>query len=176
MESIPAEMPLFNMAELRAALPAGRRLIGLDPGAKLIGVALSDVGLMLATPYGSLRRGKLPAAAADLTVLARKEGAGGLVVGWPLSMDGAVGPAAQAVRDWARALSDLTALPAALWDERLSSSAVNRFLINELDLTRRKRAALVDSMAAAYILQAALDASIPGPALGAGGQPLTEAG
>jgi putative holliday junction resolvase len=176
MESIPAEMPLFNMAELRTALPAGRRLIGLDPGAKLIGVALSDVGLMLATPYGSLRRGKLSAAAADITALARKEGAGGLVVGWPLSMDGTMGPAAQAVRDWARALSDGTALPAALWDERLSSSAVNRFLISEMDLTRRKRAALVDSMAAAYILQAALDASVPGPAPGAGGQPFTEAG
>ncbi len=169
MESIPAEMPLFNMAELRAALPAGRRLIGLDPGAKLIGVALSDVGLMLASPYGSLRRGKLSTAAADITALARKEGAGGMVVGWPLSMDGTMGPAAQAVRDWARALTDMTRLPAALWDERLSSSAVNRFLIDEMDLTRRKRATLVDSMAAAYILQAALDASVPGPALGAGG-------
>lgn len=176
MESIPVEMPLFNMAELRAALPAGRRLIGLDPGAKVIGVALSDVGLMLASPYGSVRRGKLSAVAAEIIALVRKEGAGGLVVGWPLSMDGAMGPAAQAVRDWARALSDLTALPAALWDERLSSSAVNRFLISEMDATRRKRAALVDSMAAAYILQAALDASVLGPTPGADGQDSVEAG
>ena len=174
MESIPAGMPLFNMAELRAAVPAGQRLIGLDPGAKVIGVALSDVGQMLASPYGSLRRAKLSAAAAEVLAIARKEGADGLVVGWPLSMDGTMGPAAQAARDWARALSDMAALPAALWDERLSSSAVNRFLVGEMDLTRRKRAALVDSMAAAYILQAALDASRPGPAPGA--QPLTEAG
>lgn len=155
-------MPLFNMTELRAAVPPGQRLIGLDPGAKVIGVALSDVGAMLASPYGSLPRGKLSAAAAEVGKIARKEGAAGLVIGWPLSMDGTMGPAAQAVRDWARALSDLAALPTALWDERLSSSAVNRFLIGELDLTRRKRAAIVDSMAAAYILQAALDASQPG--------------
>ena len=152
-------MPLFNMPELRAALPRGTRLIGLDPGAKTIGVALSDVGLMLATPYGSLRRGKLGPIVAELASLARKEGAGGLVVGWPLSMDGSIGPAAQAARDWARSLSEASGLPTALWDERLSSSAVNRFLIQELDLTRRRRAQIVDGMAAAYTLQAALDAS-----------------
>ena len=152
-------MPLFNMPELRAALPRGTRLIGLDPGAKTIGVALSDVGLMLATPYGSLRRGKLGPIVAELASLARKEGAGGLVVGWPLSMDGSIGPAAQAARDWARSLSEAAGLPTALWDERLSSSAVNRFLIQELDLTRRRRAQIVDGMAAAYTLQAALDAS-----------------
>jgi len=152
-------MPLFNMADLRAALPPQTRLIGLDPGAKTIGIALSDVGLMLATPYGSLWRGKMAPIAAELMALARKEGAGGLVVGWPLSMDGTIGPAAQAARDWARSLSEATGMPAALWDERLSSSAVNRFLIQELDLTRRRRAQIVDAMAAAYTLQAALDAT-----------------
>ena len=152
-------MPLFNMAELRQRLQPNQRLIGLDPGARIIGVALSDVGLRLATPYGSLPRGRLAQAAAGITALARKEGAGGFVAGWPLSMDGSMGPAAQAARDWARALSDSTGLPGALWDERLSSSAVNRFLVQELDMTRRKRAAVVDSMAAAYVLQAALDAS-----------------
>ncbi len=152
-------MPLFNIADLRGRLIPGQRLIGLDPGAKVIGVALSDVSLLLASPYGSLRRGKLGQAAAELAAIARREGAGGLVVGWPLSMDGTMGPAAQAVRDWALALSDVAALPAALWDERLSSAAVNRYLITEADMTRRKRAAVVDQMAAAYILQAALDAS-----------------
>ena len=152
-------MPLFNMPQLRAQLSRHQRLIGLDPGAKTIGVALSDVGLMLATPYGALRRGKLAQAAAEIAAITRREGVGGLVVGWPLSMDGAMGPAAQAARDWARALSNLAALPAALWDERLSSTAVNRFLVDEADMTRRKRAAVVDQMAAAYILQAALDAS-----------------
>jgi len=152
-------MPLFNMTDLRAQLHAGRRLIGLDPGAKVIGVALSDISLLLASPYGSLRRGKLAQVAAELLAIARREGAGGLVIGWPISMDGTMGPAAQAVRDWARALSDAAELPAALWDERLSSAAVNRFLVDEADMTRRKRAVVVDQMAAAYILQAALDAS-----------------
>jgi putative Holliday junction resolvase len=152
-------MPLINMADLRAALPRGQRLIGLDPGSKTVGVALSDVSLMLASPYGGIPRGKLGSVARELMALAGQEGAGGFVVGYPLSMDGSMGPAAQAARDWALSLSDLTQLPAALWDERLSSAAVNRFLINEMDMTRRKRAAVVDGMAAAYTLQAALDAT-----------------
>ncbi|MBS0558751.1 MAG: Holliday junction resolvase RuvX [Proteobacteria bacterium] len=152
-------MPLFNLTDLRALLGREERLIGLDPGAKTIGVALSDVRLTLASPYGSLKRGKLSANAAEIAAIARKEGAGGLVVGLPLSMDGTVGPAAQAARDWTLALSDATGLPAALWDERLSSAAVNRFLIGEADLSRRKRAEAVDRAAAAWMLQAALDAS-----------------
>ena len=152
-------MPLFNMAELRAGLQRNQRLIGLDPGSKTVGVALSDVSLTLASPYAGWRRGKLSQAAADVLALARQEGVGGLVVGYPLSMDGTMGPAAQAARDWARALSDFTGLPAALWDERLSSAAVNRFLVDQADMTRRKRAGVVDGMAAAYTLQAALDAS-----------------
>ena len=152
-------MALFNMAALRAQLRRGQRLIGLDPGSKTIGVALSDVGLMIASPYGALRRGKLSAVAAEIGALAQKQEAGGLVIGWPLSMDGAVGPAAQAARDWGLALSDAAGLPTALWDERLSSAAVNRFLIEQMDLSRGKRAAIVDGMAAAYTLQAALDAS-----------------
>ncbi len=86
------------------------------------------------------------------------------MVGLPLSMDGTAGPAAQAARDWTLALSEATGLPAALWDERLSTAAVNRFLIGEADLSRRKRAASVDRAAAAWMLQAALDASRAGPA------------
>jgi len=154
-------MTLFNLKDLRAALPRGARLLGIDPGSKVIGLALTDVGLRLATPYGSLKRGKLKKNAAEIAAVAWKEGVGGLVVGWPLSMDGKEGPAAQAARDWAGALSDVTGLPAAMWDERLSSSAVNRFLVEEADLSRAKRAAVVDAMAAAWMLQAALDASIP---------------
>ncbi len=154
-------MALINMGALRAGLGRGQRLIGLDPGARTIGVALSDVGLMLASPYGSMARGKLGAVAALVLALARKEGAGGVVVGWPLSMDGTMGAAAQAARDWTLALSGATGLPAALWDERLSSAAVNRMLIQELDMNRKRRAAVVDGMAAAYTLQAALDATLP---------------
>ena len=157
--TINAAMALFNLTQLRALLPRHARLIGVDPGAKTIGLALSDVLLGLATPYGSLKRGKLGENAVDIAIIARKEGAGGLVVGLPLSMDGSFGPAAQAARDWTIALSQATGLPAALWDERLSSAAVNRFLIGEADLSRKKRAEAVDRMAAAYTLQSALDAS-----------------
>lgn len=156
--TITAAMPVFNMTELRARLRPGQRLIGLDPGQKTIGVALSDVSLMLATPAAQWKRGKLSAAAAEVTRLARAEDVGGLVVGLPLSMDGSFGPAAQAARDWTHALSAATGLPAAMWDERLSSAAVNRALIGQ-DATRLRQAANVDQMAAAYLLQAALDAS-----------------
>ena len=152
-------MALFNLRDLRATLTRHQRLIGLDPGRRMIGVALSDVELSLASPYGHIKRGRLRDNAAEIVAIARKEGAGGLVVGLPLSMDGSIGPAAQAARDWALALSEATDLPAALWDERLSSVAANRFLIEQADLTRRKRAAAVDRMAAAWMLQAALDAS-----------------
>jgi putative holliday junction resolvase len=150
-------MPLINLTELRASLPRGARLLGLDPGSRSIGIALSDVTLLIASPYSSLRRGKLLDNAGSIARIARKEGAGGLVIGLPLSLDGSAGPAAQAARDWSHALSAATDLPAALWDERLSSAAVNRFLITEADMTRRRRADVVDRMAAAYMLQAALD-------------------
>ena len=152
-------MPLFNMRQLRAALPRGGRLLGLDPGSRTIGLALSDVSLVLASPYGSLKRDKLSVNAPEILRLARKEGAAGLVCGLPLSMDGSFGPAAQRARDWLLALSDVTGLPGALWDERLSTSAVNRMLISDLDMTRARRAVVVDRLAAAYILQAALDAT-----------------
>ncbi len=150
-------MALLGIRELREALARNQRLIGLDPGSRTIGVALSDVGLSLASPFGSLRRRKLRDNAAELVAIARKEDAGGMVVGLPLSMDGSLGPAAQAARDWALALSDATDLPTALWDERLSSAAVNRYLV-QADLSRGKRAAAVDRAAAAWLLQGALDA------------------
>jgi putative Holliday junction resolvase len=155
-------MALFNLRELRGTLARDQRLIGLDPGAKVIGVALSDVSLTLASPYGSLPRIRLRAIADAVMTIARKEGAAGLVVGLPLSMDGSVGPAAQAARDWAMALSEMSGLPAAMWDERLSSAAVNRMLVDEADLSRKQRARVVDRAAAAWMLQAALDASRTG--------------
>jgi putative Holliday junction resolvase len=156
---ISRTVALLAMKDLRAALPRFQRLIGLDPGARTIGVALSDVSLMLASPYGALKRGKLRANAEEVLAIARKEGAAGLVVGLPLGMDGSFGPAAQAAQDWTRSLSEATGLPAALWDERLSSSAVNRALVAEADLSRAKRARVVDAAAAAWTLQAALDAT-----------------
>ncbi|MFC0410597.1 Holliday junction resolvase RuvX [Roseomonas elaeocarpi] len=154
-------MPLLPLPELRASLRRDARLIGLDPGRRTVGVAISDVLLMLASPVGGIARGKLAANAAEILALARKEGAGGLVVGLPLGLDGSFGPAAQASKDWAAAVSEATGLPAALWDERLSSSAVNRMLVSEADLSRGKRAKAVDAAAAAYMLQSALDATRP---------------
>ncbi len=154
-------MPILPLPALRAGLPRWSRLIGLDPGARSIGVALSDVLLMLASPYGTIARGKLAANAAEIRAIAAREGAGGLVVGLPLGLDGSFGPAAQAAKDWTTALSAATGLPAALWDERLSSSAVNRMLVREADLSRSKRAQVVDRAAAAWTLQAALDATRP---------------
>jgi len=151
-------MALLGIRELRERLARSQRLIGLDPGSRTIGVAISDVGLSLASPYGSLRRRRLRDNAAELLAIAQKEDVAGMVVGLPLSMDGSLGPAAQAARDWALALSDTTGLPTAMWDERLSSAAVNKVLIGEADLSRRKRAAAVDRAAAAWLLQGALDA------------------
>jgi putative Holliday junction resolvase len=153
-------MAVFNLTALRAALPRGQRLIGLDPGARVIGLALSDVSLTLASPYGSLPRGKLGATAAALAAIARKEGVAGLVVGLPLSMDGSFGPAAQAAKDFGRDLAAAAGLDVAFWDERLSSAAVNRAMI-EADLSRAKRAGRVDAAAAAWMLQSALDATAP---------------
>lgn len=151
-------MAVFNLTELRARLPRGARLIGLDPGARMIGLALSDVSLLLASPYGALKRGKLGATATELAAIARREGAAALVVGLPLSMDGSFGPAAQAAKDFGRDLAAAAGLDVAFWDERLSSAAVNRAMI-EADLSRAKRAARVDAAAAAWMLQSALDAT-----------------
>ena len=152
-------MALFTMLQLRASLKRDARILGLDPGSKTIGLALSDVSLMLASPYGAIARGKLASNAAEVAKIAAKEGVGGLLVGLPLGMDGSFGPAAQAAKDWAMAMGGACGLPVALWDERLSSSAVNRMLVQEMDMTRARRAQVVDAAAAAYTLQAALDAT-----------------
>ena len=156
-------MPLTPLPALRAALPRFARLIGLDFGRRTVGVALTDVSLMLASPYSAMTRGKLLANAAAIAAIAEREGAAGLVVGLPLGLDGSFGPAAQAAKDWALAMAAATELPTALWDERLSSAAVNRMLVGEADLSRAKRARAVDAAAAAYMLQAALDATRPPP-------------
>lgn len=152
-------MALLTVKDLLAAMPPQGRVIGIDPGAKTIGLALSDVRRRLATPYGSLKRRKLAENASEIGAIALREGAFGLIVGLPLSMDGTLGPAAQAARDWTHALTAALGLPAAMWDERLSSAAVNRMLVEEADLTRAKRASTVDRAAAAWMLQSALDAA-----------------
>lgn len=144
-------------AGLRAALAPGQRLLGIDPGSKRIGLALSDVTLAIASPAGAMARGKLAQVAGALAPLVAREGVGGLVVGLPLSMDGSFGPTAQAARDFARDLAARLALPWLMVDERLSTAAAQRVLTKEADLSRARRQALVDGMAAAWMLQGLLD-------------------
>lgn len=150
-------MALADLPSLACALAPGGRLLGIDLGTKTIGLALSDVRRAIASPYGSLARRKLAVTAAEITAIARRHGVGGIIVGLPLCLDGSVGPAAQAARDWAASLAEATGLPTALWDERLSTAAVSRMLIGEADLSRRRRAQVVDAAAAAWMLQGALD-------------------
>jgi putative Holliday junction resolvase len=150
-------MPLFNLPELMARLAPNARLIGLDPGARRIGVALSDVGRQLASPYTTIHRAKLKHNAAEIRAIADAEGAAGLVIGLPLGEDGKLGPPAQAARDWAHAISTATGLPAAMWDETLTTADLHEMLIGEADMSRERRAAVIDKMAAAKILQMALD-------------------
>ena len=150
-------MSIVPLAELCRQIGAAQRLLGLDLGKKTIGLALSDTLLTVATPYDTLPRGKFTADADKLGAIAGKEGVGGLVVGLPLNMDGSDGPAAQAARAFARNFVGRFPLPLLLWDERLSTAAVQRHMI-AADATRKRRAASVDKVAAAYILQGALDA------------------
>jgi putative Holliday junction resolvase len=141
-------------------LAAGLRLLGLDLGEKTIGLALSDTSLSIATPMQTLKRGpkkgQFSADAARLDVIISVQGVGGLVVGLPLNMDGSDGPSAQSARAFARNWATRSPLPVVMQDERLSTSAVTRTLL-EADTSRRRRDDVVDKMAAAYILQGALD-------------------
>jgi len=137
-------------------LPPGRRLLGLDLGEKTIGLALSDTLLTVATPMQTLKRAKFGADAARLDIIISEQGVGGLVVGLPLNMDGTDGPSAQSARAFARNWAGSRDLPVLLQDERMSTMAVTRTLI-DADASRARRAEVVDKMAAAYILQGALD-------------------
>ena len=132
------------------------RLLGLDLGTKTIGVAVSDVERRLASPVTTIRRTRFQHDAATLVAEATRLEVAALVIGWPLNMDGTEGPRVQATRAFIRNMAGLTPLPFVLWDERLSTAAVTRSLI-EQDASRAKRAAVIDRMAAAYILQGVLD-------------------
>jgi putative Holliday junction resolvase len=147
-------LAVLTLEELK--IPAGNRLLGLDLGEKTIGLALSDTLLSIATPMQTLKRGKFAADAARLDIIISAQGVGGLVVGLPLNMDGSDGPSAQSARAFARNWAARSPLPVLMQDERLSTSAVTRTLL-EADASRRRRSEVVDKMAAAYILQGALD-------------------
>ena len=152
-------MSVQDIVALARRLAKGERLLGLDVGAKTVGLALSDRGLTVASPLETLKRGKLIDDVAALDELCQARAVGGLVIGLPINMDGSEGPRCQSVRQFAANLAERGLdLAVAFWDERLSTAAVERLLITEADMTRKRRSEVVDKMAAAYILQGALDA------------------
>jgi putative Holliday junction resolvase len=145
-----------DIAAFAAALPPFVAVAGLDLGDKTIGVAISDLRRQVATPVETIRRVKFTADAQALLALLDKRGARGIVLGLPLNMDGSEGPRVQSTRAFARNLSALTPIPICFWDERLSTVAAERALL-EADASRKRRKEVIDAVAAGYILQGALD-------------------
>ena len=146
-----------TLSDMVEALPIKARLLGLDIGSKTIGLAISDSCRQVATSIDTIRRTKF---ARDILILHKavtERDAAGLILGLPVSMDGTEGPACQSVRQFAANVNSAFETHISFWDERLSTSAVERFLIKEVDMSRRRRAQVVDKMAATYILQGALD-------------------
>jgi len=155
-------MSLCNLSELPAKLKKGQTLLGLDYGTKVVGVAISDPGLSIASPIASLVRGKFADDAAFLVKIIRERHVGAVVMGLPRQMDGSEGASAQAARAFVRNLCQHGQIPdpdmpVVLWDERFSTAAVERFMIAG-DMSRKRRDQVIDKAAAAYILQGALDA------------------
>ena len=146
----------ISIEDLPPHLGRDARLLGLDVGTKTIGMALSDVTRSVATPFDTIRRSKFTADAKTIREVVEKNQVGALVIGFPLNLDGSEGPRAQSTRAFARNLAAHVTVPMVFWDERLSTAAVERHLI-EANASRKRRAAVIDRMAAAYILQGALD-------------------
>lgn len=150
-------MAIFDdIEEFARALPRAQALAGMDLGEKTIGVAVSDSFLSVATPLETIRRKKFGLDAAELLRITTARGIGGLILGLPRNMDGTEGARCQSTRAFARNLTALTPLPIGFWDERLSTVAAERALL-EADTSRRRRAEVIDHVAAGYILQGALD-------------------
>jgi putative Holliday junction resolvase len=150
-------VPVLDLTDLPAACPPNTAWMGLDLGEKTIGVAVSDGGRIIASPLELIRKSKFTAEAERLFRLMDERRVSALIIGLPLNMDGTEGPRAQSCRAFARNLERLHPVNIAFQDERLSTSAVERFLIEDLDLNRKRRAQVVDRTAAAWILQGALD-------------------
>ena len=149
-------MAVVDIEVLNEVLTPGVRLLGLDLGSKTIGLALSDGALIVASPHATIRRAKFTADAERLRALVDAHEIGGLVIGLPVNMDGSEGPRCHSSRQFAANLLERFDIPIAFWDERLSTAAVTRTLL-EADVSRKRRGEVVDKMAAAYILQGALD-------------------
>jgi len=150
------EATLIDIEDLPPLLGAEARLLGLDVGFKTVGMALSDVTRSIATPFDTIRRTKFTADAKTIGEVIESNQVGALVIGFPLNLDGSEGPRAQSTRAFARNLAAHVGVPMVFWDERLSTAAVERHLI-DADASRKRRAEVIDRMAAAYILQGALD-------------------
>ncbi|VAV87039.1 Putative pre-16S rRNA nuclease Yqg [hydrothermal vent metagenome] len=147
---------LVELDIMKDRVQTGQRLLGLDLGSKTIGIALSDVMRHIATPMETIKRTKFTQDVTRLITIIEEQNVGGLILGFPLNMDGSEGPRCQSTRQFARNISEKIDLPIALWDERLSTVAVTRTLL-EADTSRKRRKQVVDKMAAGYILQGALD-------------------
>ena len=146
----------IEINELKSLLKKDERLLGLDLGSKTIGMALSDIRLTVATPMETIRRKKFTKDAERLLSIIAEQNVGGLVLGLPKNMDGTEGRRCQSTRQFAKNMSEKTPIPLCFWDERLSTIAVTRTLL-EADTSRKRRSELVDKMAASYILQGVLD-------------------
>jgi putative Holliday junction resolvase len=148
----------MNIKEFKGVLPHKKAILGIDYGSKRMGIAVSDLSCTIATPYKILYRKELEEDLKELKKIIDEKEVGAIVMGLPLQMDGTEGDIAKEVQKFAEILRENFNLPLLLWDERLSSSAMESFLIKEVDLSRKKRVKVLDASAAAYILQGALDA------------------
>ena len=149
-------MPIRNLSDAQNLIPSGQKYMGLDVGKKTIGIAIGDPAHIIASPHRILWRRKFSTDMADLFTEMDKLAIGGLIVGWPLNMDGSMGPRCDATRDFCHALMKLRDMPIILHDERLSTAAVERAML-QADMTRKRRAEKRDALAAAWILQSAFD-------------------
>ena len=150
-------MSIRTLQELKEETPPGTCLMGLDLGSKTIGLAIADTAAIIASPLETIKRQKFSNDAQNLIKIIKERRVGGLVFGLPIRMDGTEGSRCQSTRQFATNFLERREIGIAFWDERLSTLAVEKFLINEVDMTRKRRGEVIDKMAAAYILQGALD-------------------
>jgi len=146
-----------DLVQLNPAVAADQRIMGLDVGSKTIGLALSDVTHMIATPLETIKRTRFSKDLESLKQIIQEHEIGALIIGMPINMDGTEGPRCQSTRQFAANVSQAIDLPIGYWDERLSTVAVERILVEDFDMTRKRRGEVIDKAAAAYILQGALD-------------------
>ena len=146
-----------KISELMKTFPKGTRLLGLDVGKKNIGIAISDLGLKIASPNSNLKRTKLKKDIESIEQIVLDKNIGGLICGLPIKLDGSEGKACQSIRQFVKDVNAELSIDISFWDERLSTVAVERVLIQEANLSRHRRAQIVDKVAAVYILQSALD-------------------